>query len=82
MHSLACSRSPNACYCCCFCRRRLSARTRVEVVTDPCHPTQYNPIRPAFASGPDGEQHMLLAAEALPRGELLGLYWGTLVTHM
>lgn len=70
--------------CVSFCNvcRQLNGRTRVEVVRDPCHPTQFNPIRPAFPPAEGSEQHMLVANQALQKGEQLGLYWGQLVTHM
>jgi hypothetical protein len=68
----------------------MEARTRVEVVTDPCHPTMYNPIRPVFPDNADNAvsepeaapstQHRLVAAKTLAEGELLGLYWGDVKT--
>ena len=53
----------------------------MEVVRDPCHPVHYNPIRPAFPTGGPSVQHMLVAGHALAKGDLLGAYWGDLLTH-
>jgi hypothetical protein len=57
----------------------MERRTRVEVVTDPCHPTLYNPIRPVYA--PEWTQHKLVAAADLDKGDILGLYWGDIKTN-
>lgn len=57
----------------------MEARTSVEVVTDPCHPTLYNPIAPVYA--PPSTQHRLVAAVPLAKGDLLGLYWGQVKTN-
>jgi len=65
---------PHLCDC-----RELSALTRVVRVTDSCHPCLHNPVRPAIV--PPSEQHMLVAAQHLGRGQLLGLYWGKTITH-
>jgi hypothetical protein len=50
----------------------------VAVITDACHPCIRNPIRPS--SMPVGEPRMLLAARALAAGDVLGLYFGRLLT--
>jgi hypothetical protein len=62
-----------------LCCREMERRTRVEVVTDPCHPTLYNPIRPVYA--PEWTQHKLVAAADLDKGDILGLYWGDIKTN-
>lgn len=64
--------------CCWPCRRCLEKRTRVEVVTDPCHPCFHNPVRPAIL--PPDTHYRLTARTNLKAGGLLGLYWGEVVT--
>ena len=58
--------------------RALEKRTRVEVVTDTCHPCLHNPVRPAIL--PPSQHYMLTARTELGKGSLLGLYWGDVMT--
>ena len=91
--------------------RRLNLLTRVEKVTDPCHPCLHNPIEPVLGGlqqqqPPPGaaatveplaessltqqqqqqgcswarDPLMVVAAEDLPADQLLGLYWGEVIT--
>lgn len=65
--------------CCCWCCSRMSRLTRVEVVTDPCHPCMHNPVRPATM--PPSRHLMLTARSNLPPGSMVALYFGD-VTSM
>jgi len=61
-----------------MCCRHLAKRTRVVPVSDTCHPCIHNPVRPATI--PPGQHYMLVAARDLQEDELLGLYWGNVMT--
>ncbi|KAF6260521.1 hypothetical protein COO60DRAFT_1700260 [Scenedesmus sp. NREL 46B-D3] len=59
--------------------RHLPQLTRVEAVVDPCHPCLHNPLpRPLLPPGGAARRPplMLLAAQPLQPGTLLGMYYG------
>lgn len=55
--------------------------TRVERVSDLCHPCCHNPILQLEDDSSELEQLMVVAAQDIPANTIVGLYFGSCITQ-